>query len=49
MNWNTIDRPGQVGGKRDKLCEMYNNTYGSENWRIAWQWRNDVVEKELAY
>lgn len=49
MNWTTITRPGYAGGKRDKLGEMYDNTYGRENWRIAWQWGDEVLEKELAW
>jgi len=49
MSWKILDRPGQAGGKRDKLCKLYDNTYGDGNWRIAWQWRDDVIENNWAY
>lgn len=50
MNWKIIEQqPGQAGKERDRLCETYDNTYGAGNWRIAWQWGADVVEKEVAY
>lgn len=49
MEWKTIDRPGFAGKKRDELRKQYDNTYGKENWRIAWQWGDEAVEKELAW
>jgi hypothetical protein len=49
MNWKIIDRPGYAGRKKHKLREMYDNTYGPENWRIAWQWRDDLIDNVLAY
>lgn len=48
MEWTTIARPGFAGGKRDQLREMYDNTYGRENWRIAWQWGDEIILKEEA-
>lgn len=49
MVWRTISRPGQSGGKKKQLKEMYDNTYGPENWRIMWQWGDDVIDNIFAY
>lgn len=49
MVWRTISRPGQSGGKKKQLKEMYDNTYGPENWRIMWQWGDDIIDNILAY
>jgi len=49
MVWRTISRPGQSGGKKKQLKEMYDNTYGPENWRIMWQWGDDIINNILAY
>ena len=49
MVWRTISRPGQSGGKKKQIKEMYDDTYGPENWRIMWQWGDDVIDNIFAY
>jgi hypothetical protein len=48
MQWETIERPGYFGKKRDELFALWNSQYGENNWRIAWQWGDKVLEKEMA-
>lgn len=48
MEWRTIDRPGYFGDKRDELYSEWNEKYGKENWRIAWQWGLQAIEKPEA-
>jgi len=47
MEWTTVDRPGYFGKKRDELFTLWNNIYRSNNWRIAYQWGNLVIPKEI--
>ena len=46
--WITIERPGYFGNKRDELATMWNEKYGEDYWRIAWQWGDLVLERREA-
>lgn len=48
MIWQTIERPGQLGKKRDELFTLWNKEYGKNNWRIAWEFGKLVLEKKEA-
>ncbi len=47
MAWETIERPGYLGKKRDELHNAWNNQFGEDKWRIAYQWGSLVVPKEI--
>jgi len=49
MEWENLEKPGFFGNKRDEIYRKYNEKYGKNNWRIAWQWSNTVVNNEFAY
>lgn len=36
-NWKTIGRPGYLGKHRDQRYFEFDQEYGQNNWRIAWQ------------
>jgi hypothetical protein len=38
--WETIGRPGYLGGKKDETYTRWNQEYGVGNWRISWQLAN---------
>jgi hypothetical protein len=46
--WETLDRPGYFGKKRDVLQARFNEQYGAGNWRIAWQWGEQTIERPIA-
>lgn len=46
--WKTIERPGYFGKKRDELYNDWNEKFGEENWKIAWQLNSLVVERPEA-
>ncbi len=48
MNWKTIEYPGYFGKKRNQLYDSWNNKYGEDNWRIAWQWNSQIIETSEA-
>jgi hypothetical protein len=48
MIWRTIERPGYFGLKRDEFHRQYNERFGKENWRIMWQWNNEVLPFPIA-
>ncbi|MBP7708653.1 hypothetical protein KA107_03130 [Candidatus Pacearchaeota archaeon] len=48
MTWETIDRPGYFGSKRNKICAGFDLQYGSGNWKIAWEWGSQVIERPEA-
>ena len=48
MQWRTIGRPGYFGEKRNELQIKWNEQFGEENWRIAWQWGNPVIGRAEA-
>jgi hypothetical protein len=46
MIWKTIERPGQLGKKRDELFALWDSQYGKNNWRIAWEFGDLFLEKK---
>jgi hypothetical protein len=47
MAWETIEQPGYFGKKRDELYSNWNRQFGEDKWRIAYQWGNLIVPREL--
>ena len=47
MAWTTIERPGYLGRKRNDMYEIWTERYGEGNWRIAYQWKEDVIPLEV--
>jgi hypothetical protein len=43
--WTTLERPGYFGSRRDAIETGYNETYGPEGWRLAWQWGEQWIER----
>lgn len=47
MTWKTIERPGYLGKKRDEIRVLWTQQFGEGNWRLAYQWGDLVVPREL--
>ena len=47
MTWVTIERPGYFGKKRREIQDRWNEQFGIGNWRLAYQWGNVVVTREM--
>jgi len=47
MVWRTIERPGYFGKKRDELVASWNKQFGEGNWKLAYQWGELVVPKQM--
>jgi hypothetical protein len=45
MVWQTVERPGYFGKKRDELYALWNRKFGEDNWRIAYQWGGVVIPR----
>lgn len=43
LTWETVERPGYFGKKRDELYKKWNHEYGEGDWRIAWQWGSQTI------
>lgn len=41
--WQTVERPGYLGKKKDEMYALWNEKYGLGNWKIV----NETVEKEV--
>jgi hypothetical protein len=48
MEWQTIERPGYFGKKRDLIFENWNQQYGKDKWRIRWKWDGEIIRFEDA-
>ncbi|HEY4481687.1 MAG TPA: hypothetical protein VI489_02430 [Candidatus Brocadiaceae bacterium] len=48
MEWETVDRPGYFGQDRDEIHKKFDDRFGENNWRIAWQWGDLVIERPEA-
>ena len=46
-NWETVERPGYFGKRRDELQSQWNQQFGEGNWRLAYQWGDLVVTREM--
>lgn len=50
MVWKIFDRPGYFGKSREEIHEKYNVQFGEEeNWRIAWQWGDKIIQNRMHY
>ncbi|MFC1754327.1 hypothetical protein ACFL96_13205 [Thermoproteota archaeon] len=49
MVWKTIDRPGYTGKKKAKRLAGFDKEYGEGNWRLAWEWNNQVISEEFTW
>jgi hypothetical protein len=47
MDWETIERPGYIGKKRDELEARWAELYGVGNWRLAYQFGDLIVPREV--
>jgi len=47
MGWKTIERPGYFGKNRDELYAKWNKEFGEGKWRIAYQFGDLVVPREM--
>ena len=47
--WETIERPGYFGAKRDERFKQYDSFYGKGNWRIVWKIGDALVDKHGVY
>lgn len=45
--WETIERPGYFGKKRDELYKNWNKKYGEKKWRLAYQFGDLIVPKKM--
>lgn len=48
MGWKTVERPGYFGKSRDQLKSLWDCEHGAGNWRVAWEWRDLVIERREA-
>ena len=48
MSWKTIERPGYFGTSRNEIHTRYNKQLGDNNWRIAWQWGDQIIQRPEA-
>jgi hypothetical protein len=47
MEWEVRERPGYFGKMRDELSRTWDEEYGKGNWRIAYQWGNFIISREI--
>ncbi len=45
--WETVERPGYLGKKRDEMHSKWDNQFGKDFWRIAYQIGELVVPREM--
>ena len=43
-----FERPGYFGTSRNEIHARYNEQFGKDNWRIAWQWVNQIIQRAEA-
>jgi len=46
--WKTIARPGYFGRKKEEKIAGFNENYGEGNWRIMWQWGENIIPWEIS-
>ena len=44
-----VDRPGYFGTSRDEIHKSYDEKFGNSNWRISWQWGEQIIHKPEAF
>jgi len=48
MEWKVVERPGYFGTSRDKIYKKWDKSFGEGNWRIAWQWGEQIIQRHDA-
>ena len=43
--WQTIERPGYLGKKRDEVQGLWTRKFGKDNWRLAYQWGSLILPR----
>ena len=46
MEWRIIERPGYFGTSRNEIHAKYHQQFGEGNWRITWQWGDQIIERQ---
>lgn len=46
--WTTVERPGYLGKMRDVVAAGWDVEHGAGNWRIAYEWVGEVVDRAFA-
>lgn len=47
-NWETVNRPGYLGKRRDEAHKDWDCSFGPGRWRLAWTLGDIVLERPLA-
>lgn len=47
MIWKKIESPGYLGKKRDEVYTQWDQQFGEGKWRLAYQWGDLVVPREM--
>ena len=48
MEWRIVERPGYFGTSRNEIHAKYDDLFGKDSWRIAWQWGDQIIQKPEA-
>ncbi|MBU2104766.1 MAG: hypothetical protein KKF67_03255 [Nanoarchaeota archaeon] len=48
MKWEVIERPGYFGTSREEIHAKYDKQFGHSNWKISWQWGNQIIQRPEA-
>ncbi|MFA7709158.1 MAG: hypothetical protein WCX82_03410 [archaeon] len=48
MSWEIAERPGYLGKKRDEIHSFWDKQYGKDNWKLAYQWGDRIISREMA-
>jgi hypothetical protein len=48
MEWKVVERPGYFGTSRNEIHARYDKQFGNNNWRIAWEWGKQIIQKSEA-
>jgi hypothetical protein len=48
MEWKVVERPGYFGTSRNEIHVRYDNQFGEDNWRIAWQFGDQIIQRPEA-
>lgn len=46
--WQTVQRPGYLGKKRDEVHAEWDRQHGAGRWRLAYSWLGGVIDRSLA-
>lgn len=48
MSWTVLERPGYFGTSRDEIHASYDSRFGKGNWRIAWEFGGQIIQRPEA-